>query len=201
MKTELQQQIDFILEIDKLKKINRRTYLLDESRTENTAEHSWHIAVAAMLLAPAHREIDVFHVVKMLLVHDIVEIDAGDTFLYDEAATAAKQDREKEAADRLFNILPANQAKEFRALWDEFEERVTPEAKFARGLDRFMPLMHNYFTQGSTWREHGVTVDEVYKYNRIISDASSELWEEAQSLIESAVEKGYLKKTSPESDS
>ena len=200
MKSDMTQQIEFILEIDKLKQVSRRSYVLDKSRTENTAEHSWHIAVAAMLLGPAHNELDIFHVIKMLLVHDIVEIDAGDTFLYDEAGTEAKAAREIKAADRLFNILPEKQAQELRALWDEFEERRSPEAQFARGLDRFMPLLHNYFTQGKTWQEHGITVDKVYKYNCIINDASSELWEEARALINDAVEQGWLldKKNSEE---
>lgn len=194
MKTELDRQIDFILEIDKLKQVNRRSYLLDGSRTENTAEHSWHVAVAAMLLAPDDGSLNVSHVVKMLLVHDIVEIDAGDTFLYDEAGTAIKAEQEQKAADRLFNILPQDQARELRALWDEFEERSTPEAQFARGLDRFMPLMHNYFTQGKTWREHNVTVDKVLQQNSIIDDASHELWRFASALINDAVAKGYLQK-------
>lgn len=199
MKSDLTKQIEFILEIDKLKQINRRSYLINDTRTENTAEHSWHIAVAAMLLAPTKTEIDVFHVVKMLLIHDIVEIDAGDTFLYDETGTAAKEELEKKAADRLFSMLPPHQAHEFRALWDEFEERVTPEAKFARGLDRFMPLLHNYFTKGKTWQEHGITVDRVFKHNRIIGDASEELWQEAQKLINRAVENGYLAESPKES--
>ena len=199
MKSDLSKQIEFILEIDKLKQINRRSYLINDTRTENTAEHSWHIAVAAMLLAPTKTEIDVFHVVKMLLIHDIVEIDAGDTFLYDETGTAAKEELEKKAADRLFNMLPPHQAHEFRALWDEFEERITPEAKFARGLDRFMPLLHNYFTKGKTWQEHGITVDRVFKHNRIIGDASEELWQEAQKLINRAVENGYLAESPKES--
>ena len=199
MKSDLTKQIEFILEIDKLKQINRRSYLINDTRTENTAEHSWHIAVAAMLLAPTKTKIDVFHVVKMLLIHDIVEIDAGDTFLYDETGTAAKEELEKKAADRLFSMLPPHQAHEFRALWDEFEERVTPEAKFARGLDRFMPLLHNYFTKGKTWQEHGITVDRVFKHNRIIGDASEELWQEAQKLINRAVENGYLAESPKES--
>ena len=199
MKTDLNKQIDFILEIDKLKQVKRRSYLINEARTENTAEHSWHIAVAAMLLAPSKEGVDVFQVIKMLLIHDIVEIDAGDTFLYDEAGTAAKEEREIKAADRLFNLLPDQQAREFRDLWDEFEERATPEAKFARGLDRFMPLLHNYFTQGKTWQEHGITEDKVYKHNKIIDDASPELWQQAQSLIRSAVDKGYLDEAKNES--
>jgi putative hydrolase of HD superfamily len=194
MKKRLEQQINFLLEIDKLKSIIRRSYLLDESRLENTAEHSWHVAVAAVLLAeyaPAH--VDATRIIKMMLIHDIVEIDAGDTFLYDESGNAQKAEREQRAADRLFRLLPDNQAAELRALWDEFEERSTPEAKFARGLDRLMPLMHNYYTKGATWRRHDVTSNMVLEQNSIIAEASAELWEFAQELIKNAVDKGYLK--------
>ena len=194
MTAELYQQIDFILEIDKLKRVNRRSYLLDGSRTENTAEHSWHVAVAAMLLAPDDGSIDIFRVIKMLLVHDIVEIDAGDTFLYDTAGTLVKAAQEQKAADRLFTMLPPRQAQELRSLWDEFEERSTPDAKFARGLDRLMPLLHNYYTQGKTWREHDVTADKVLAQNSIINDASQELWRLARRLIDDAVDKGWLQK-------
>src|SRR6056297_294642 len=154
----LEQQVAFILEIDRLKTIYRRTYLTDTSRFENSAEHSWHIAVMAMLLAEHANtlEVDQLRVIKMLLIHDLVEIDAGDTFAYDTAAHADKAAREQAAADRLFGLLPADQAAEFRALWDEFESRQTPEAKFAGALDRLQPLLHNLYTHGRSWREHGV---------------------------------------------
>ena len=195
MKKRLEQQIAFILEIDKLKSIYRRTYVLGEARRENTAEHSWHVSLAALLLAEyAPKKLDIPRVLKMMLIHDIIEIDAGDTFLYDESGYQDKSEREQKAADRLFNLLPDDQAQEYRAAWDEFEERLTPEAKFTRGLDRLMPLMHNYYSQGSTWREHDVSSDMVWKHNAIIKEASPELWDFAHSLITGAVEKGYLKK-------
>lgn len=193
MNKRLEQQIFFILEIDKLKNIFRRTFLLDESRLENTAEHSWHAAVAVLLLAEyAPRSLDLLRLVKMMLIHDIVEIDAGDTFLYDDSGNQDKAERERAAADRLFTLLPQDQAAALRTLWDEFEKRSTPEAKFARGLDRLLPLMHNYYTKGSTWRKHNVTSDMVLKQNAIIADASPELWEFARTLIQNAVDKRYL---------
>ncbi|MBN1482645.1 HD domain-containing protein [candidate division KSB1 bacterium] len=193
MNKRLEQQILFILEIDKLKNIVRRTFLLDESRLENTAEHSWHAAVAVLLLSEyAPHTLDILRIVKMMLIHDIVEIDAGDTFLYDDSGNQDKADRERAAADRLFTLLPEDQAAELCLLWDEFEERSTPEAKFARGLDRLLPLMHNYYTKGSTWRKHNVTSDMVRKQNAIIADASPELWEFARTLIQDSVDKKYL---------
>lgn len=195
MTERLEQQISFLCEIDKLKNVIRRTYLLDESRLENTAEHSWHVALAVLLLAEyASQKINVAHVCKMMLIHDVIEIDAGDTFLYDEAGNEDKAEREQQAADRLFHLLPPDQAVDLRALWDEFEARQTPESQFARGLDRLMPLMHNYYTKGSTWRKHGVTSDMVLKQNSIIKDASAELWDFALFIMKDAVEKGYLKK-------
>lgn len=194
MTERLEQQIAFILEIDKLKNIIRRTYLLDESRLENTAEHSWHVALAVLLLSEyAPHTIDAARACKMMLIHDIIEIDAGDTFLYDESGNEDKAEREQAAANRLFNLLPSDQADEIRALWDEFEARDTTEAKFARGIDRLMPLMHNYYTKGSTWKAHNVTSDMVLKQNAIIEDASSELWEFARFMIRDAINKGYLK--------
>ncbi len=193
MKTRLQQQLDFLLEIDKLKSVDRRSYLLDQSRTENSAEHSWHVSVLAMVLAEySQNSLDTFRVLKMMLVHDIVEIDAGDTFLYDEEGTLEKANLEQQAAQRLFSLLPDDQAQEYRDLWQEFEERQTAEAQFARGLDRLMPLLHNYYTKGSTWREHGVKSHQVLEQNQIIQAASAELWEFARYLIKDAVERGYL---------
>src|SRR2546422_9454252 len=150
-------QIRFILEIDKLKTILRRTYLLNEDRAENTAEHSWHLAIMALLLAEhANEPVNVARVVKMVLVHDIVEIDAGDTYFYDTAAALDKSEREHAAADRLYGILPADQGKELRDLWEEFEAAKTADARFALALDRFMPQLHNYHTHGRAWAEHGI---------------------------------------------
>ena len=191
----LQQQIQFILEIDKLKKIYRQTFLTDQSRKENDAEHSWHIAVMAAVLSEyaAKKEIDLLHVLKMLLIHDLVEIDAGDTFCYDTAANSTKLKKESEAADRIFNLLPADQALEYRKLWDEFETRKSPEARFAAALDRFQPLIHNYHTQGGTWREHQIKRSQVIERNHPIKDGAPALWEHAARLIDAAVEDGFLK--------
>ena len=191
----LQQQIQFIIEIDKLKKITRQTFLTDQSRKENDAEHSWHIALMAMLLLEhaATDSIDVFQVLKMLLIHDLVEIDAGDTFCYDEDGNRDKLAREIKAANRIFNLLPADQAKQFRELWDEFEARETPEARFAAALDRLQPLLHNYHTRGATWREHDVKRRQVVQRNSLIHEGAPALWTFAARLIDSAVEKKFLK--------
>lgn len=186
-------QIRFILEVDKLKTILRRTYLINEDRAENTAEHSWHLAILAIVLAEhANEPVDVARVVKMVLVHDIVEIDAGDTYFYDAAATADKSDREHAAADRLFGILPADQADELRSLWEEFEAGQTADARFALALDRFMPQLHNYHTQGRSWAEHGITIDRVLEKNESMADGSVKLWECARALLEDAASKGYF---------
>ncbi len=194
MSERLEQQIAFIVEIDKLKHIYRRTFLMDGSRTENDAEHSWHLAVMAMLLVEHAKEeqLDLLHIVKMVLIHDLIEIDAGDTYLYDEQAAQDKAEREQRAADRLFAMLPDEQTREFRALWDEFEEKETPEAKFATSLDRMQPLLHNYHTQGKSWQQHGVTSDRVVQRCSEIEIGSPALWEYAQNLIHQSVEKGYL---------
>lgn len=189
-----QKQIGFILEIDKLKHIFRQTVLLDRSRTENDAEHSWHLAMMAILLSEYANEqgIDIFRVVKMVLVHDLVEIDAGDTFAYDEKGHEDKEERELQAADRLFNLLPQDQAKEIYDLWREFEERHTAESRFAASLDRLQPLLHNYHTEGVAWNKHGVTSDKVIERNQYIAEGSQTLWVYAESLIRDAVEKGTL---------
>lgn len=196
MSDRLQQQIQFILEIDKLKSILRRSYLLNGERHENSAEHSWHLAMMAILLHEyANEKVDLLHVLKMVLVHDLVEIDAGDTYCYDEEANSDKIEREQKAADRIFALLSENQGKELRNLWEEFEERKTPEAKFANALDRLMPMMHNYYSQGKSWKEHGVVSNNVFERNSVMREGSEKLWEFAHSLIEDAVEKGYLVST------
>jgi|SRR6056297_363406 len=193
-RARLEKQIDFILEIDRLKTIYRRTYLTDASRFENSAEHSWHIAVMAMVLAEHANQpdIDLLSVIKMLLIHDLVEIDAGDTFAYDTSAKTDKAEREQAAADRIFNLLPADQAAGFRALWDEFEARQTPEACFAAALDRLQPLIHNLYTRGKSWKEHGVQKDQVLSLNRHTADGASDLWDFAAEWIEKAVSRGDL---------
>ncbi len=190
----LEKQIAFIAEIDRLKRVFRQTYLTDGSRKENDAEHSWHLAVMALiLLEHAGRPApDVLRTVAMVLIHDIVEIDAGDTFCYDDAGGKDRESRERRAADRLFAILPPDQAAEFRSLWEEFEARRTPEARFAAALDRLQPLLHNYITGGKSWQEHGVTAERVIERNRHIAEGSETLWGYAESLIADAVKKGYL---------
>jgi len=167
---------------------------MDQSRYENDAEHSWHIAVAAMLFLEYADDpnVDLLRVIKMLLVHDLVEIDAGDTYAYDDAACRDQAEREVKAAERVFGLLPSDQEAEFRSLWDEFEARTTPEARYAAALDRFQPLLHNYLTGGRAWREHGVTSDRVRARNRPVGDGAPVLWQHAEDLIRDAVAKGWL---------
>jgi putative hydrolase of HD superfamily len=189
----LEQQIRFILEIDALKGVLRRSYVLSGDRPENSAEHSWHVAVMAVLLAEhANEAVDSSRVVRMLLVHDVVEVDAGDTYVYDPSGAQAKSEREARAADRLFGLLPEDQGRELRALWEEFEEGRTSDARFAAALDRLMPVLHNVHTAGRSWREHGITADRVIARNSRISDGSEALWKYARSLIEDAVSHGHL---------
>ncbi|WP_332457840.1 HD domain-containing protein [Tumebacillus avium] len=185
--------MDFLVEIDKLKSIYRRAVLMNRSRNENDAEHSWHLAVMAMvLLEHANESVDVLRVLKMLLVHDIVEIDAGDVSAYDLAGQAGKQERELAAAKRIFGLLPEEQREELFELWVEFEERKSAEAQFAAALDRLAPLLHNYQTEGQTWKEHGITLDMVLARNSQIGQGSERLWAFAQEIIRESVEKGYL---------
>jgi len=186
----LRQQLQFILEIDRLKNVLRRSYLIDVDRHENSAEHSWHLALAAMVLAEHAKEtIDVGKVIHLVLVHDLVEIDAGDTFIYDDAANVGKAAREQQAANRLFGILPEEQAESLMALWREFEDRQTPEAKFALALDRLMPVLHNVFTQGGSWQEHGIRQEQALTKNRPIDDGSPVLWQVVESLIKQTLAK------------
>ncbi|GAK57102.1 metal dependent phosphohydrolase [Candidatus Vecturithrix granuli] len=194
MNARFEQQLEFLVEIDKVKQIFRRTLLMDQSRTENDAEHSWHLAVMAIILGEyaATPSLDIARVVKMVLIHDVVEIDAGDTYLYDEQAALDKDEREQKAAERIFALLPGDQAQEFRALWEEFEQRDTPEAKFAAALDRFQPLFHNYKTQGASWKQHGIRCEQVLQRGQQMQAGSPFLWEYAQTLIERSVESGYL---------
>jgi 5'-deoxynucleotidase YfbR-like HD superfamily hydrolase len=180
----LRQQLQFILEIDDLKNVLRRSYLIDSGRHENSAEHSWHLAVAAMVLAEhAKEQIDISKVIRLVLVHDLVEIDAGDTFIYDDAGNVGKAAREQDAANRLFGVLPEDQAQSFMALWREFEDRQTPEAKFAFALDRLMPILHNVFTQGRSLKEHGIRQEQALTKNRGIEEGSPVLWQVVESLI------------------
>ena len=191
----LDRQFDFLRETDKLKQIGRQSYLADGSRKENDAEHSWHLALMAVLLSSyAEKDIDVLRVMTMVLVHDIVEIDAGDTYAYDTNGNATKRERETRAAGRIFNILPEDQAIYLRSLWEEFEEQATPESAFANMLDKLQPLMLNDASGGKSWKEHGVKLGQVLNRNKNTANGSKELWEYARkNFIESNVEKGILK--------
>ena len=192
----LKKQISFITEIDKLKNIYRQTYLIHDDRHENDAEHSWHIALMAFILSEyaEERELDILRVVKMLLIHDIVEIDAGDTFIYDTEGNKDKQEREQKAAQRIFYLLPDDQAKELHELWEEFERQESQESKFAASLDRLQPLLYNYLTQGKSWKEHKIHSRQVKQRNEHMNNGSSILWNYAKKLIHNAVTRGYLQK-------
>ncbi len=190
----LERQITFVREVDKLKTIQRQTLLTDATRQENDAEHSWHLALMALILGEYADggAVDLLHVIRMVLVHDLVEIDAGDTYCYDADGYADKAERETAAAERIFNLLPPDQATEIRALWDEFEAANTPEAKFANALDRLQPLIHNLFTNGRMWKKHGIVKSQVIGRNRTIADGAPDLWDYARDLIEKAVDNGNL---------
>jgi putative hydrolases of HD superfamily len=192
----LSRQILFIAEVDKLKEIFRQTLCTQSRRQENDAEHSWHLALLVIVLAEHsdHQPLDVLRVLKMVIIHDLVEIDAGDTFAYDAARMADQHEREARAADRIFGLLPEDQCAEFRALWDEFEERATPEAKFAAAVDRFQPMLLNCLTEGAAWQKHGVTSDRVLARNRHIEQGSTSLWAYASRMIDEAVSTGVLPK-------
>ena len=191
--TDLAAQLRFLLEIDALKHVERRTYVTDGSRRENSAEHSWHLAVMALVLAShSTAQVDTARVVAMVVLHDVVEVDAGDTFVYDSVGHETKAERERAAADRLFGLLPGEQAAELRAMWEEYEERVTPEARFAYALDRLQPMLLNHATHGAAWRGHSVTADRVHSHNQPIEDGSAMLWNLARRVIADAVDAGYL---------
>ncbi|QOG04248.1 HD family hydrolase [Flavobacterium sp. MDT1-60] len=193
--TDLLDQIAFIKEIDKVKYIQRKTKLFNSDRNENDAEHSWHLALMAIVLAEHSNEpIDVLKVVKMVLIHDIVEIDAGDVFLYDTQKDHLNTDEERLAADRIFGLLPKKQADELIAIWEEFEAGETSEAKFAKSMDRLEPLLQNTSNNGGTWKEFGVPYNKVYEKKSVIKEGSKTLWNYAEGLINESVEKGILKK-------
>lgn len=189
----LQQQLQFIVEIDKLKTILRQTLLTDRSRRENSAEHSWHLAIMAGLLQEyATGPVDVAKVMRMVLVHDLVEIDAGDTFAYDAAGNTTKTEREKAAAERIFGLLPAEQGCELRALWEEFEAIATPESQYANALDRLQPALHNANTEGGTWRIHSVTRDKVMKRMEPVKLYLPKVWPVVAKIIEDGVAAGWI---------
>lgn len=195
MQDNLLKQIHFIKEIDKLKYVQRKTKLFNSDRNENDAEHSWHLAMMTIVLAEhSDRKIDVLKVLKMVLIHDIVEIDAGDTFIYDTAKNHTNTDEELIAAQRIFGLLPKEQAEEFIAIWQEFEEGITDEAKFARSMDRLEPLLQNTSNNGGTWKEFNVPYQKVYDKKKAIKNGSSLLWEYAENLLNESVDKGILLK-------
>ena len=195
--SRLEQQMRFIIEADKLKEVFRQTVLTQSRRDENSAEHSWHFALMIITLAEHsnHQPLDVLRVLKMVLIHDLVEIDAGDTFAYDTKNMADQHARESIAADRIFGLLPVDQTKEYRALWDEFEAMNTPESKFAAACDRFHPMLLNMLTEGHAWRKHGITKDRVLARNQHVADGSTGLWDYALHMIDDAVSQGHLPDT------
>ena len=194
MQQRLTQQIQFILEIDRLKHILRQTLLVDASRQENSAEHSWHLAIMAIVLAEyAPAGTDMSRAIQMLLIHDLVEIDAGDTFCYDVQGNLDKADREQRAADRIFGLLPPDLEAELRLLWEEFEARETATAQFAAALDRIQPLLHNYKTAGGTWKKHGVSIDQVWKRMEPVKQGTPDLWEWVEAIVAESVAAGYIR--------
>lgn len=190
----LRQQVAFLMEIDKLKSVIRRSPLVNLARFENSAEHSWHLAMAAILLSEyaVDKNLDTMHTVRLLLVHDLIEIDAGDTYCYDENGRQDQRQREAAAADRIFSLLPEDQKRVTRELWEEFENRQTAEARFAHAVDRLMPLLHNYFTEGRSWRKNGIRRAQVEKRMASIRPGSELLHSVVADLIEDSVRRGYL---------
>jgi putative hydrolases of HD superfamily len=189
----LRGQLEFLIEVDKLKTIVRQSPLAAAQRKENDAEHSWHLALMVPVLAEyADEPIDVGHTMKLVVVHDLIEIYAGDTPLYDDEGRKSQEQRELAAADRLFSLLPADQARYFRALWDEFEARRTPEARFAKAMDRLQPLLLNWMAKGGTWRTPGTTADIVRARKAVIGEASAPLWKAAQALIDEGERQSWV---------
>ena len=195
MNERMKKQFDFILEADREKQIFRQTYLSDASRKENDAEHAWHMALMTILLSEySNEKIDVLKTVTMILFHDIVEIDAGDTYCYDPKACETQAEREKAAAERLYGLLPEDQGEKLKALWEEFEECRTPEAKFARTMDKIQPLMLNAASDGRSWQEHSVRIGQILERNKRTSEGSKLLWEYAyESFIKPNSELGRIK--------
>ncbi|AUV85845.1 HD domain-containing protein [Vibrio campbellii] len=191
----LEKQLALIIELDQLKSVLRRTRVKSaDRRLENSGEHSWHVALMAVLMQEhANAPIDIARVMKMLLIHDVVEIDAGDTFVYDVAASKEQEEKELRAAERLFGMLPSDQGDELFSLWKEFEAAQSDDAKYAKALDRLIPMLLNYHNDGQSWKEHGVTREQALTINKRIEFGSVTLWDKAKELIEEATEKGWLK--------
>lgn len=192
--TRLEQQVNFIVEIDKVKNIFRQTYLADANRKENDAEHSWHLAISAFLLKEhVKEEVDLLKTILMVLIHDLVEIDAGDTYAYDDAGAIDKREREEKGAERIFGMLPEDQGTYFRELWEEFEVYESADAKFAHLLDNFQPLLLNDASNGKSWEEHGVKKSQIYKRNEKIEETSVPVWEYMKALVQKHIELGHVK--------
>ncbi|WP_394125671.1 HD domain-containing protein [Vibrio hepatarius] len=191
----LEKQLALLMELDRLKSVLRRTRVKSaDKRLENSAEHSWHVALMAILMEEhANEPVDISRVVKMLLLHDVVEIDAGDLFVYDTAASAEQEEKELKAAQRLFGMLPQEQGEELFELWTEFESANSADAKFAKALDRIIPMLLNYHNQGQSWQEHGVTREQALTVNQKIQFGSEALWDKAKQIIEEATNNGWLK--------
>ena len=188
-----EQQMKFILEIDKVKNVFRQTYLADGNRKENHAEHSWHMAIMAFLLKEyAQEEVDIMIVVLMVLIHDLVEIDAGDTYAYDLDGLQTKREREVKAAERIFGLLPKDQEEQFRELWDEFEAYESAEAKYAHMLDNFQPLMLNDALDGKSWKEHKVKKSQIYSRNAKTMEGSEKIWEYMKDLVQKNIDRGNI---------
>ena len=188
-----EQQMKFILEIDKVKNVFRQTYLADGNRKENDAVHSWHMAIMAFLLKEyAQEEVDIMRVVLMVLIHDLVEIDAGDTYAYDLDGLQTKREREVKAAERIFGLLPKDQEEQFRELWDEFEAYESAEAKYAHMLDNFQPLMLNDALDGKSWKEHKVKKSQIYSRNAKTMEGSEKIWEYMKDLVQKNIDRGNI---------
>lgn len=189
----LKKQLDFILEVDKVKNIVRQTYLSDGKRKENDAEHSWHLALMAVLLKEhSNEDVKLENVIPMVLIHDLVEIDAGDTYAFDEEGKMTQAAREREAADRIFGLLPGDQGERFRALWEEFEAYETPEARFAHMLDNCQPMFLNDATNGRSWEEHHVKKSQIYNRNRKTGEGSEIIWKYMQEIVEKHIRLGHI---------
>ena len=188
MFNDFERKLNFIFELDKLKSIYRQTYILKEDRKENDAEHSWHLAVMVVLLAEYSNEpINIEKTIKMVLLHDVVEIDAGDTYCYDAEENKTKEKRERAAAERIYHLLPDTQAKAYISLWQEFEDCNTPESRFANAVDRFQPFVLNFLRGGQSWREHRVTVNQVRKRMEPVKDGSERLWQYICKILDKAI--------------
>ena len=189
----IEKQMQFILEIDKEKQIKRKTLQSNGKDFEDDAQHAWHMAIMTLLLSEyANEKIDVLKTISMLLIHDLVEIDAGDTYAYDEAGAETKRERETKAADRIFGLLPGDQGTWFRELWEEFEAYETAEAKFAHVLDNAQPLLLNDASNGRGWAEHGVHKSQIYKRNEHTSEGSREIWEYMKKLVDKHIQLGHV---------